>query len=96
MSRIIISTDKTTVRGDVLIDDKPIITGSMQPTWRQLMFDAPYNRAQQPAARICRWADWEASLELVLQKGSDDVATVTVDAGRSMAAREKLRKPGSE
>ena len=36
--------DKTLVRGDVLIDDKPHVTGSNAPTWQHLLYDAPYNR----------------------------------------------------
>ena len=47
------------VRGDVLIDDKPNITGSATPTWQQLLFDAPYNRHVAHLPRLSSWADWE-------------------------------------
>ena len=53
--RIIITSDKTAVRGDVLIDDKPKIVGAHFPAWQQLMFDAPYNLKCAPAARIGCW-----------------------------------------
>lgn len=42
--RLIITKDKTLVRGDILIDDKPRITGSLVPTWQHVIFDQPYNR----------------------------------------------------
>lgn len=42
--KLIITKDKTLVRGDILIDDKPIITGSMEPLWQHVVYDRPYNR----------------------------------------------------
>lgn len=36
--RTIITIDKTTVRGDVLIDDKPVITGAFEPLWKRIVF----------------------------------------------------------
>lgn len=42
--RVVITNDKTIVRGDVLIDDKPEITGSMEPEWEHILFDQPYNQ----------------------------------------------------
>lgn len=47
-ARTIITVDKTMVRGDILIDDKPNITGSERPEWRHIIFgDYPYNRAER-------------------------------------------------
>lgn len=43
-SRVVITTDKTLVRGDILIDDKPEVTGSMEPYWTHVIFDQPYNQ----------------------------------------------------
>jgi 5'-nucleotidase len=54
--RIILTTDKTLVCGDVLIDDKPAIVGAGTPYWRHLIFDQPYNR-QADGARI-NWDNW--------------------------------------
>jgi 5'-nucleotidase len=55
-SRVVITPDKTIVRGDVLIDDKPEITGSMEPEWEHVLFDQPYNQhVDRP--RIARWDD---------------------------------------
>jgi 5'-nucleotidase len=44
LDRLILTRDKTTVRGDVLVDDKPDISGSHHPTWIQIVYDQPYNR----------------------------------------------------
>lgn len=46
LARIIIAKDKTWVRGDILIDDKPVIPGSLQPVWRHIIYDHPYNQKQ--------------------------------------------------
>jgi len=44
MTRIITTNDKTVCRGTLLIDDHPNIRGSRFPSWRQVIFDQPYNR----------------------------------------------------
>lgn len=50
-TRMIISKDKTLVRGDVLFDDRPNVTGAMEPTWLQILCDQPYNsHIDQPHA----------------------------------------------
>lgn len=57
--RTIISSDKTVVVGDVLFDDKPSITGKIEPVWKHVLFHQPYNvgvDAKQP--RIQDWAHW--------------------------------------
>jgi 5'-nucleotidase len=45
--RVILTRDKTLVRGDVLIDDKPVIGGISTPQWRHVLFDQPYNRSSR-------------------------------------------------
>lgn len=55
LAHTIISKDKTLVRGDYLIDDKPIITGVKRPTWEHIIFDAPYNREIKDKRRIVNW-----------------------------------------
>lgn len=42
--KMIATDDKTAVKGTVLIDDKPGITGNFTPEWTQIFFDKPYNR----------------------------------------------------
>ena len=55
-SRLILTNDKTVVHGDFLIDDKPTITGSMEPTWRHVVFgDYAYNK-HVPGLRITAWS----------------------------------------
>jgi len=56
------TTDKTTVRGDVLIDDKPKISGSQRPAWQQILFTAPYNTSVNDKPRLDHWKDWEQAV----------------------------------
>lgn len=60
--RVILTKDKTLVRGDILIDDKPNISGRLAPTWTQILFDAPYNREVTTLPRLSQWADWKEAL----------------------------------
>jgi len=66
VQRVILCQDKTTVRGDVLIDDKPHIAGLHPPTWRQCIFDAPYNTSRTDLPRISTWAQWEVPVKQML------------------------------
>lgn len=45
IKKMIITDDKTLVRGSILIDDKPDIKGLVAPDWQQLYYDQPYNRS---------------------------------------------------
>ena len=58
--RVILTRDKTLVRGDVLIDDKPVIGGISTPQWRHVLFDRPYNRLV-PGPRV-QWENWREIL----------------------------------
>lgn len=60
--RVILTTDKTLVRGDYLIDDKPEVKGSEDPTWEHILFDQPYNKTVEGRKRIVNWEDWESVL----------------------------------
>lgn len=60
-SRVVMTNDKTLVRGDILIDDKPTVTGVMCPTWEHIIFDAPYNQNSQ-GRRLYNWSEVEALL----------------------------------
>ncbi len=53
---IIITKDKTMVRGDYLVDDRDQ-TGIMSPTWEQIVFDQPYNRKKN-GRRIKSWDEF--------------------------------------
>jgi len=58
-SRVVITTDKTLVHGDYLIDDKPEVKGSMIPKWEHILFDQPYNKTITDRQRITDWIDWD-------------------------------------
>merc|ERR1739848_629309 len=67
VKRVLLCQDKTMVRGDILIDDRPNITGLHHPTWQQCIFDAPYNQARTDIPRMIEWSDWELPLKRVLE-----------------------------
>ena len=58
-ARVVITTDKTLVRGDYLIDDKPEVKGVQVPTWQHVLFDQPYNRHITEKPRLRTWDEWE-------------------------------------
>lgn len=72
--RVIITTDKTLVRGDILIDDKPVISGELPEystganharSWEHVIFDQPYNRHITNRRRILDWGDIRAIAEIL-------------------------------
>lgn len=60
VERLIATRDKTLVMGDVLIDDKPHITGLCAPRFRHILYDQPYNRQTQRERMT--WANWREIL----------------------------------
>lgn len=62
LNRTIMTHDKTMVRGDLLIDDKPEIFGAAVPVWQQAMFSQPYNRYVQAPLRMESWSDLDQVL----------------------------------
>jgi len=63
VKRIILTKDKTLVKADILIDDKPEITGvEKSPGWEHILYDRPYNRAVN--RKRLTWASWESVLNL--------------------------------
>lgn len=61
--RLILAKDKTLIAGDILVDDKPKITGMLRPHWKQVLFDAPYNRSCTKLNRIT-WQNWREMFAL--------------------------------
>ena len=61
--RMILTKDKTLVRGQILIDDKPQITGCCDPEWTHVLYTQPYN-LEIPGPRLT-WTDWREVLERV-------------------------------
>jgi 5'-nucleotidase len=63
VNRIILTKDKTLVKGDYLIDDKPEIKGMENtPSWEHIIYDRPYNRGINK--RRITWENWKAVLKL--------------------------------
>jgi 5'-nucleotidase len=52
--KLILTHDKTLIRGRILIDDKPDISGTAIPTWTQVYKDHAYNR-DRGGYRIYNW-----------------------------------------
>ena len=63
--RIIVSKDKTLIKGDVLIDDNPEITGKRTAEWIRVVYDRTYNQ-QAVGRRLTHWSNWRAQLEGLL------------------------------
>lgn len=56
--RVVISSDKTVVMGDYLIDDKPEVSGIYTPVWEHIVFEQPYNKTV-PQRRMTAWDQWK-------------------------------------
>jgi 5'-nucleotidase len=50
VGRVVLTKDKTLVRVEVLIDDKPEVTGAPAPAWEGLVFGAPTKSAPRGGA----------------------------------------------
>jgi len=58
VKRIVLTKDKTLVKADYLIDDKPKITGvEGMPDWEHIIYDCPYNR--HVSKRRITWENWK-------------------------------------
>jgi 5'-nucleotidase len=63
--KLILTRDKTLVRGDILVDDAPEVPGLLAPTWEHVLFDQPYNLNSST-----RRATWQTLPELVDASGA--------------------------
>lgn len=76
--KVVLTSDKTLVRGDVLVDDKPHQTGDVaEPEWSHLVYRQKYNATAaggegQPP-QLERWEDWETVISAVLKARGRDV-----------------------
>lgn len=59
--RLILTSDKTLIRGDILIDDW-VRTGLYQPVWELVLFDQPYNKGENNKRRL-NWSNWKEVLK---------------------------------
>ena len=62
LGNVILAPDKTMVRGDILIDDRPKVEGSQTPIWEHILYDQLYNRQEEGRRRLT-WANWREVLE---------------------------------
>ena len=55
--QLILTKDKTMIKGDFLVDDKPLISGAQDPPeWEHILYDRPYNRGTD--RRRITWDSW--------------------------------------
>ena len=74
VDRLIIARDKTPILGDVIVDDKPTITGAFKkPAWKHVHFDQPYNRPANTMientkahGRLKAWSQWKNVISATL------------------------------
>ncbi|MBI2045629.1 5'-3'-deoxyribonucleotidase [Candidatus Pacearchaeota archaeon] len=59
--KIVLTKDKTLIRGDILIDDKPKILGIMEPVWEHVLYDKSYNKEVEGKRRLT-WENWREVL----------------------------------
>eukprot|EP00922_Rhytidocystis_sp_ex-Travisia-forbesii_P028165 GHVS01041339.1.p1 GENE.GHVS01041339.1~~GHVS01041339.1.p1 ORF type:complete len:273 (-),score=49.22 GHVS01041339.1:304-1122(-) len=66
-SKVILASDKTLIRGDVLIDDKPSVCyGAHVPCWTHVLYHHAYNSMYTSTPRIQQWTDWQLVLQDVV------------------------------
>ncbi len=63
IKKIILTKDKTLIKGDILIDDKPEIFGLKDPEWEHIIFDRPYNKHIKNKKRLT-WNNWKEVLNI--------------------------------
>ena len=71
LERTILTKDKTKVRGNYLIDDKPTIKGSMNPHWMHVVFTHRYNE-HLDGLRLNGWKDWPRLRDQILYLETPD------------------------
>ena len=65
IEKLVLTRDKTIIRGDILIDDKPKITGVAEPVWEHVIYEKSYNREIKGQRRLT-WNDWKEILPELL------------------------------
>ncbi len=63
IKKIILASDKTLIRSDILIDDKPEIKGIATPCWEHILYTQPYNQ-HVPSKRRLTWQNWKEVLRV--------------------------------
>jgi len=69
LARIIITRDKSVVKGTVLIDDKPLVKGACpNPEWTHVLFQASYNKEVTDKPRLTQFSEWRNVIVPLLEK----------------------------
>jgi len=61
--KIILAKDKTLIKSDFLIDDKPEIKGIHTPIWEHIIYEQPYNSKENSKKKL-NWKNWKSVLKL--------------------------------
>ncbi len=61
--KLILTRDKTLIKGEILLDDRPEVKGAAAPEWEHVLFDRPYNRNIKSKRRLT-WENWKEVLNL--------------------------------
>lgn len=61
VDNLIICRDKSMIRGDIMVDDKPVVRGEENAVWEHVLYDASYNK-DVPNLRRMTWANWREVL----------------------------------
>lgn len=64
LKNLVLTRDKTRIKGDILIDDKPEIFGAQEPIWEHILYTHPWNVGVKNLRRLT-WNNWrEVLIEL--------------------------------
>jgi 5'-nucleotidase len=67
--RLIITPDKSMVRGDILLDDAPSLGWFSRASWVPIMFRTPWNRAGSPWEGLPSWSWTDPLDDLLIHAG---------------------------
>jgi 5'-nucleotidase len=64
---LILTHDKTLIKGNILIDDKVNVKGIQKPEWTHILFRTPYNIDSNPQYVLETWYhDWKSLFQQIL------------------------------
>ncbi len=63
IKKIVLTKDKTIIKSDLLIDDRPEIKGIHNPVWEHIIYEQPYNSKENSKRRL-NWGNWKSVLKL--------------------------------
>lgn len=63
VKKLIVTKDKTLIKAEFLIDDKPELKGAETPVWEHILYTQPYNLSETSKRRLT-WQNWKEVLDL--------------------------------